>query len=126
MPLVYLLVAVASIERSQLAVAEAAREAGRAFATGTTQADAVARMRVALRLALRAEGLPDDAAVRVVAADSSCDGPAVAASLQPGAVFTVCVTRRADIPGVPSILAGRSITSVGAYVVHIDDYRTAP
>jgi Flp pilus assembly protein TadG len=42
-PLVYLIVSVADIQRSSLAVSQAAREAGRAFATGDSSADGVRR-----------------------------------------------------------------------------------
>ncbi|MDT4934371.1 MAG: hypothetical protein QOK11_2263, partial [Pseudonocardiales bacterium] len=62
--------------------------------------------------------------LRFVAAGSSCDGPAITPQLAPGAQFTVCVSRRVVIPAVPRILAGRGITTVGQYVVHVDDFRT--
>jgi hypothetical protein len=45
--------------------------------------------------------------------------------LTPGAQFTVCVTRRVRLPGVPSLLAGHAIRVVGTYLVHVDDYRAA-
>jgi Flp pilus assembly protein TadG len=123
-PLVYLLVAVAVVQRSQLAVTQAAREAGRAFATTDTASDADLRVLAAVRLALAAQRLPDDVQLRFVAAGSSCDGPAVAPKLAPAAQFTVCISRRVAIPAVPRILAGRGITTVGQYVVHVDDFRT--
>jgi Flp pilus assembly protein TadG len=123
-PLVYLLVAVAVVQRSQLAVTQAAREAGRAFATSDTAGEADLRVRTAVRLALAAQRLPDDVQLRFVAAGSPCDGPAVAPQLAPGAQFTVCIGRRVVIPAVPRILAGRGITTVGRYVVHVDDFRT--
>jgi hypothetical protein len=34
------------------------------------------------------------------------------------------VIRHSALPGVPSVLAGRGVTSIGKYVVHIDDFRT--
>jgi len=40
-------------------------------------------------------------------------------------VFTVCVSRRVDLPGIPSMLAGRGITSTAGYTVHVDDYRVS-
>ncbi len=61
MPLVYLIVAVSAVQASRLAVADAAREAGRAFATGDTSAVAAARARAAVRIALADQGLADDA-----------------------------------------------------------------
>jgi hypothetical protein len=124
-PLVYLLVAAAAVERSRVAVAEAAREAGRAFATSESEAQAEIRVGAAVRLALASQGLADDARLRFVAAGAPCSAPTVRPSLAPGAVFTVCVTRRIGVPAVPRVLAGRSITVAGRFLVHVDDYRAA-
>jgi Flp pilus assembly protein TadG len=125
LPLVYLIVAVASVQNSRLAVTQAAREAGRAFATSDTAADAAIRTRAAVRIALDDQGLPDDATVRFVAADAGCDAGSVEPKLAPGATFAVCVSRHVDVPAVPSVLQGHGITTVGRYVVHIDDFRAA-
>jgi Flp pilus assembly protein TadG len=125
-PLVYLIAAVATVQRNTLAVTEAARDAGRAFATSEDAGQARIRVSAAVRLALADQGLPNDATVRFVASGSSCDGRSVAPRLNPGAEFTVCVQRRVALPGVPSVLAGRGIKTVGAYVVHVDDFRAAP
>jgi Flp pilus assembly protein TadG len=124
LPLIYLIVAVATVQRSQLAVSQAAREAGRAFATSDTSSDAPARVRAAVRLALRDQGLGDDAAIRFVQIGASCDDAALTPALSPGAAFTVCVTRRVTLPAIPHLLAGRGITTVGRYDLHVDDYRT--
>jgi Flp pilus assembly protein TadG len=126
-PLVYLIAAVASVQRNTLAVTQAARDAGRAYATGESAAEARLRVTAAVRLALADQGLPDDAQVRFVAPGASCDASPTTPRLSPGAEFTVCVTRRVRLPAVPSVLAGRGIRTVGAYTVHVDDYRqTAP
>jgi Flp pilus assembly protein TadG len=124
MPLVYFVAGVADIQRSRLAVSQAAREAGRAFATAESSADGLARVEVAIRLALRDQGLTDRPAVSFVAPGSGCGGSAVAPRLDPGVEFTICITRSVQFPGVPSMLGGRGITTVGQYVVHVDDYRT--
>jgi Flp pilus assembly protein TadG len=126
MPLVYLIVAVATVQRSDLAVTQAAREAGRAFATSDRPDQTAARVSAAVRMALDDQGLADDVEVRYVAADASCAEPAVTPELKPGSQFTICVSRRAELPAVPSILEGRGITTVGRYVVHIDDFRAVP
>jgi Flp pilus assembly protein TadG len=122
-PLVYLVIAVASIQRSELAVSQAAREAGRAFATADRADQALPRADAAVRIALANQGLSDDVDVRYVPAGASCTGPAITPRLVAGAQFTVCVTRHVSVPGVPDVLAGKGITTVGEYVVHIDDYR---
>lgn len=124
-PLVYLIASVATVQRTQLAVSDAARNAGRAFATSATTGEAGARARAAVRLALTDQGLPDDADVRFVAAGAGCGAASITPALLPGAVFTVCVTRRVELPGIPSVLAGRGVISVGEYVVHVDDFRVA-
>ena len=123
-PLVYLIVAVASVQRTELAVSQAAREAGRAFATADRADQAVARARAAVHIALHDQGLPDDAVVRYVRAGGSCDGASITPRLVAGAQFTVCVVRHISVPAVPSMLAGKGITAAGKYVVHIDDYRS--
>jgi Flp pilus assembly protein TadG len=122
-PLVYLVVAVASVQRSSVAVTHAAREAGRAFATADSTDQGLQRAEVAVRLALADQGLSDDAIVRYVEADGTCDSGTTIPSLSPGAQFAVCVVRHAALPGVPSLISGRGITTVGRYVLHIDDYR---
>jgi Flp pilus assembly protein TadG len=126
-PLMYLIVAVASVQRSELAVSQAAREAGRAFATADGPGEAMARARAAVHIALHDEGLPDDAQLRFVSVTESCTADAtVVPTLAPGTQFTVCVSRHAGIPAVPRFLSGQGITTVGRYTVHLDDYRAAP
>ena len=122
-PLVYFVVAVASVQRSSVGVTHAAREAGRAFATADSTDQGLQRAEVAVRLALADQGLSDDAIVRYVDADGTCESATISPSLSPGALFAVCVIRHAALPGVPSLISGRGITTVGRYVLHIDDYR---
>lgn len=125
-PLVYLVAAVAVAQRTNLAVTTAAREAGRAYATADSAAEAQRRAEVAVRLALDDQGIHDGATIRVTAAGADCASRRVTPSLRPGAEFAICVTRRAALPGIPSLLAGRGITCVGRYVVHVDDFREDP
>jgi hypothetical protein len=122
-PLVYFVVAVASVQRSSVAVTHAAREAGRAFATADSTDQGLQRAEVAVRLALADQGLSDDAIVRYVEADGTCESWMTTPSLSPGAQFAVCVIRHASLPAIPSLISGRGITTVGRYVLHIDDYR---
>ena len=83
-PLVYFVVAVASVQRSSVAVTHAAREAGRAFATADSTDQGLQRAEVAVRLALADQGLSDDAIVRYVAADGTCESETTTPSLNPG------------------------------------------
>jgi Flp pilus assembly protein TadG len=122
-PLVYLIAAVATVQRNTLAVTQAARDAGRAFATSESEPEARERVAAAVRLALADQGLPNDATVRFVAPGDTCTDSAITPRLTPGAEFSVCVTRRVQLPAVPTILTGRGIRIVGMYSVHIDDFR---
>lgn len=123
-PLVYLIVAVAVVQRSRLATTSAAREVGRAIATSATAGQAEVRAQAALRVALRGEGLtPADVELRYVDAGADCRSPARAPSLAPASVFAVCVIRQQPLPAVPTVLSGRGVTIIGRYVVHVDDFR---
>lgn len=122
-PLVYLVAAVATVQRSELAVSQAARNAGRAFATSDTPQQARRRVDAAVRLALADQRLPNDAQIRFVRSGGSCTDATIAPQLRAGAEFTVCVSRRLHLPAIPSVLAGRGIRTIGEYVVHVDDFR---
>jgi Flp pilus assembly protein TadG len=125
-PLTYVVAAVATVQRNTLAVTQAARDAGRAFVTGDTETASRRRVAAAVRLALADQGLPDDATVRFVRAGAHCSAAAITPRLAPGAQFTVCVSRRVRLPAIPSLLTGRGIRTVGAFLVHVDDYRPVP
>jgi hypothetical protein len=123
-PLMYLVLAVSAVQRNLYGVTQAAREAGRAYATGTA-ANAADRASYAARLALEDQGVSgDDAVVRYGPADGDC-GSAVAEPwpVTPAAEFAVCVTRQITVPGVPGFLVGSRSTVTGRYIVHLDGYR---
>ncbi len=129
-PLFYLAIAAFSVQSNVLATTQAAREAGRAFATAPDVPTGVNRAQYAVRLALRNHGIDGGGAtLRFVDAESSCSsgGSAApdpgAASLEPEAVFTVCVVSTFDVPAVPAFLEGSSKTTTARYVVTVDSYR---
>ena len=124
-PLVYLIVAVAVVQRSRLATTDAARDVGRAVATADGPADATGRAEAALRIALAAQNLrPDEVELRYVAAGDDCQsGQQISPQLTPSAQFAVCVIRHQPLPAVPTVVSGRGITTIGRFVVHMDDYR---
>lgn len=122
-PLVYLIVAVASVQRDRLGVANAAREAGRAYATSAGTAEGMSRARAAAQIAYTDAGLGAAVDVTFVAAGAACDAARIEPTLAAGAVFTVCVVRQSDLPAVPTVLRGRGITTEGRFTVHVDDYR---
>ena len=123
-PLMYLVLAVSVVQRAVYGVTQAAREAGRAYATGTAE-NAAARADYAARLALEDQGVSTaGGVVRYGPADADC----AAASpepwpVAPGADLAVCVTRPVTVPAVPGVLLGRRNTVTGRFVVHLDDFR---
>lgn len=123
-PLMYLVLALSAVQRSVYGVTQAAREAGRAYVTGTAAA-AAARADYAARLALADQGLPADGVeIRYAAADSDCAAAGTQPwPLAPGAVFAVCVTRPLRVPAVPGFLTGGRTTVTGRYLVHADEHR---
>lgn len=127
LPLVYVVLAVFSVQGSLFAVKQAAREAGRALATASSVDGGVARARYAADLALADQGLPRDESVFYAPDGGQCerrDGGAE--TLVPGATFVVCVSRQVGVPGVGRYVLRRGITVTGRYVVHVDQYRGVP
>ena len=123
-PLVYLIVAVAVVQRSRLATTNAARDVGRAIATSATAGQAEVRAQAALRAALHGQGLtPAEVELRYVDAGADCRGAATLPSLSPASVFAVCVIRHQPLPAVPTVLSGGGVTIIGRYLVHVDDFR---
>lgn len=126
-PLVYLIVAVAVVQRSRVSVTDAARDVGRAIATTDSAAEAEDRAQAALRISLANRGfVPSDVELKYVAVGEPCGASAITPSLVPGAEFAVCVIRQQVLPAVPTVLSGRGITTIGRFVVHLDDYRLVP
>jgi hypothetical protein len=124
-PLVYLIVAVAVVQRSRLATTSASRDVGRAIGGANSPAQASRRAAAALRIAVANQGYSaNDVTVKYVAADADClTGAPQPLTLAPGGVFAVCVIRSQQLPAVPTIVGGRGIQTVGRYVVHLDEFR---
>jgi Flp pilus assembly protein TadG len=119
LPLLYLLLSVFSVQRAAFAVTQAAREAGRAYATAPSSSLAAERANYAAQLALDSQGVTAGVTVRYAPAGSGCAGAGDgAASLQAGARFVVCVRSEAALP------LGGAVTVNGQYAVSIDSYRT--
>lgn len=123
-PLLSLALALSAVQRTGYGVTQAAREAGRAYVTGTATS-AAARADHAARLALADRGLPADSVrIRYGSADSGCDtaGPAPW-PLRPGEVFAICVSAPLRVPAVPGFLLGERTTVTARQVVQADEYR---
>ena len=120
LPLVYVLLSAFSVQRAAFAVTQAAREAGRAYASAPSASLARVRAAYAAQLALESQGVPGAAIVRYAPAGSGCSaaGGDAAANLRPGTRFVVCVRSRAALP------LGGSLTVNGQYTATVDRYRT--
>lgn len=126
-PMVYLILSVFSVQRSAFGVTQAARAAGRAYATAGSDAEGQARARLAATLALADQGVPDPPEVRFAPEGSNCGGnPGDGAeSLAPGARFVVCVRTVAPLPLTGSgLFRGlANVTVNGQFLVVVDAYR---
>jgi Flp pilus assembly protein TadG len=123
-PLVYVVVAVAVVQRSRVSMTDAARDVGRAIGFANSPQEADRNATAALRIALANHAMsPDVVELRYVPPSADCSSTGIAPDLTPGAEFAVCVTTQQDLPGVPSIISGRGVTLVGRFVVHVDDFR---
>lgn len=124
-PLLYLVLAAATVQRNALGVTQAAREAGRAFATADDETTALDRTQTAVQVALADQGLGvDGVSIRWMGSGPGCTGASVAPSLEPGAEFTVCVVRSFRLPGIPGYLDAGNNTVSGAYTGRVDDFRS--
>lgn len=99
-PLLFLAVAVGTVQQARAGVTEAARQAGRAYVTGTA-GTAAARAAGAARLTLADRGVPAGAVrIAYAPAGSGCAGAAaVPPPLRPGTTVTVCVTAQVAVLG---------------------------
>lgn len=118
-PLVYVLLAVFRVQAASYAVASAAREAGRVFATSADVTGASERAFTAASIVMRDSGL-----------DLSQDDVAITCStrrcLVPGGRVHVVVNKDVPLPWLPDLFAGRSPASVQVSSRHlqvVDRYR---
>lgn len=109
-PLVYVLLTVFEVQRAAFGVTEAARQAGRAFATADSGVQGQARARVAAELALRDQGLE---------LCESClvppSGPLVA-----GASIAVRVEHRVVLPLLGGLFNGAIPASIPVRATHVE------
>lgn len=121
-PLGYIVLAAAGVQSAVFASTQAVREAGRAYISAGTTAEAQTRALGAARLAFDDHGLdlPADA-LTVTCPGGHC--------LAPGAVVTVELDWRVPVPWLPSSLAGSAPGLVPVHVRHVvpvDEYRGSP
>ncbi len=126
-PTVYVLAVVLRIQSATFAVSQAARDAGRVIDAAPTVPVGVARAEEIAGIALADQGVSAEGmAVRFVSPGADCvDGAPVAPTLQPGAVYDVCVVALVSLPGVPSVVTGSRNTVSGVFTLHVGDFREA-
>lgn len=109
-PLVYILLTVFQVQRAAFAVTEAARQAGRAYATADTTAAGLARAQAAASLAMRDQGLEAAAPPDI----SSTGGVA------PEATVTTTVLYRVHLPLVGGLFAGTVPPNIPVRATHVE------
>jgi hypothetical protein len=131
-PLVYVMVVMADVQRALLATSSAAREAGRVFVTGSDRVEAERRAGVAYREMLATYGIRagDPAAgmrLRVgCPAQAEADaGEGCAGGFGPGAEVEVVVTYRVPVARLPFLgaVAGPGVTVGATHHTRVDRYR---
>lgn len=129
-PLVYLLLSVFSVQRASFGASEAAREAGRAFATAPDAATGMKRAGYAADIALADQGVVGALTLRFTAAGTGCSGDPVTPGLVPGSSYTVCVLTDVHLPyadkGVLRAALPATVHVVGSYTLVVDRFRAAP
>ncbi len=115
-PLVYVLLSVFEVQRASFGVTEAARQAGRAYATADDPAQGRARAAAAAGLAMRDQGL-------------KCDGclTGLSGSLEADARVTATVEHFVRLPLLGSVLGGGrgGIPVDATHVEVVDRFRSA-
>jgi Flp pilus assembly protein TadG len=115
-PLVYVVLAAVSVQRAAFATTAAAREAARAYATASSDAEGEQRAEAAVALAMHDQGVPWSPSGRVVSC-GTCD-------FAPGSAFTVDLRTTVALPFVPRWMCGHrcvaGITVSGHHSEHID------
>lgn len=113
-PLVYVLLTVFEVQRASFGVTEAARQAGRAYATADDPASGRARATAAARLAMGDQGL-----------DCGSCLAEVGGSLEPGGEVVATVRYFVELPVLGSFFGGdRGGVPVDAtHVEHVDRFK---
>lgn len=118
-PLLYVLLAAFDVQRAAFGVTEAARQAGRAYATAGDPATGLARARLASDLALADQRVRGAAPVQV-------DDPE---ALAPGSRIRVTVRATVTLPVLGVLLRGSLAPTIPVSATHVevvDTFQAAP
>lgn len=117
LPVVYVLLSVFQLQRAAFGVSQAAREAGRAYATAASSGEASARAAEAADLAVNDQGIDGSPSVTYTSTPS----------LQPGSRFTLRVDMDVPLPyaghGKFLGLIPATVAVHSSYTVVIDQFR---
>jgi Flp pilus assembly protein TadG len=127
-PVLYAIGVMAEVQRALLAVSTAAREAGRAYATASGSADALARAGGAYEEVMRNFGYTtaDPRAHIVLRTGCPTEAPPVCTEgFGPGTEVTVVVTYRVPVARVPFVgaIAGPNLRVGATHHTRVDRYR---
>jgi hypothetical protein len=127
-PLVYVMVVMADVQRALLATSGAAREAGRVYVTGPDRVTAERRARAVYREVLASYGMPAGdprASLRLRARCPPENTSGCAGGFGPGAEVEVVVTYRVPVARLPFLgsVAGAGITIGATHHTRVDRYR---
>jgi hypothetical protein len=127
-PLVYVMVVMADVQRALLATSAAAREAGRVYVTGPDRVAAERRAGAAYREVLVSYGMragDPRASMRLRAGCPAGGASGCAGGFGPGAEVEVVVTYRVPVARLPFLgaVAGPSIVIGATHHTRVDRYR---
>ena len=128
LPLVYVMVVMADVQRALLATSSAAREAGRVYVTGADRVDAERRAGVAYREVLATYGMragDPGTGMRLRVGCPAEVGSGCARGFGPGAEVEVAVTYRVPVARVPFLgaVAGPGVTVGATHHTRVDRFR---
>jgi hypothetical protein len=128
LPLVYVMVVMADVQRALLATSGAAREAGRVYVTGSDRGDAERRAGLAYREVLATYGVGSRdprAGLRLEVGCPTGAGAGCAGGFGPGAEVRVVVTYRVPVARLPFLgaVTGPGLTVGATHHTRVDRYR---
>jgi hypothetical protein len=128
LPLVYVMVVMADVQRALLATSSAAREAGRVYVTGSDRVEAERRAGVAYREVLATYGMGAGDARAGMRLQVGCPagvGAGCAGGFGPGAEVRVVVTYRVPVARLPFLgaVAGPGLTVGATHHTRVDRFR---
>lgn len=112
-PLTYVVITVAQVQRAAFAATEASRAAGRTFVVSGGGDAGERRAKAAAALALRDQGLALPPGALVIGCDSE---PCLTA----GSAVHVSVDLRVALPFLPAVLEGRAPASIAVHGRHVE------